>query len=345
MNALPLWPCAYPTPAVQALFKQQPADFCVFEIPLSLPQGEGEHVWLEVEKRSANTAWIAGRIATLAGVAEMDVGYAGLKDRHAITRQWFSVYLPKGDTPDFSQLNDEEMTVLSQQRHSKKLRRGDLLGNRFVIRLRQVTMADEAAYQQLQHNLAAVQQHGVPNYFGEQRFGHDGGNIEAGRAMLAGEIRVRNRQKKSIYLSAIRSLIFNEVVAARIQAGLWGEALDGDVLVHEQATGPLWGRGRLTSQDQTLQLETDVAARYADMCNGLEHAGLQQERRALAALPSHFQWRWLAQNEEQSGRTELSTSEYQQAHDLELSFSLAAGYYATSIIRELMQINERAVTP
>lgn len=345
MSALPLWPCAYPEPAVHAVLKHCPADFCVYEIPLALPQGEGEHVWLDVEKRGANTAWIAGRIAQLAGVAEMDVGYAGLKDRHAITRQWFSVYLPKGETPDFSQLNDEEMTVLSQQRHSKKLRRGDLLGNRFVIRLRQVTMADEAAYHQLQHNLAAVQQHGVPNYFGEQRFGHDGGNIEAGRAMLAGETRVRNRQKKSIYLSAVRSLIFNDVVAARIQAGLWGRTVSGDVMVHEQATGPLWGRGRLTSSDEALQLETEVASRYPEICDGLEHAGLQQERRALAAVPSHFQWHWLVQGDESQRCTELTASDYAQAADLELSFSLAAGYYATSIIRELMQINERAVTP
>lgn len=341
MSALPQWPCAYPQPDVRALLKQQQNDFCVNEIPLGLPQGDGEHVWLDVEKRGANTAWIAGRIAQLAGVADMDVGYAGLKDRHAITRQWFSVYLPKGETPDFSQLNDHEMTVFSQQRHSKKLRRGDLLGNRFVIRLRQVTMADAEAYQQLQRNLAAVQQHGVPNYFGEQRFGHDGGNIEAGRAMLAGETRVRNRQKKSIYLSAVRSLIFNDVVAARIQAGLWGQTMDGDVMVHEQATGPLWGRGRLTSRDETLQLETDVAARYAEMCDGLEHAGLQQERRALAALPSHFQWHWLLHGDDQQRQAQLNATEQEHVHDLELSFSLASGYYATSIIRELMHVEER----
>lgn len=343
MSALPLWPRAYSQPAVHALLKQHAADFCVQEIPIALPQGDGEHVWLDIEKRGANSAWIAGRIAQLAGVADMDVGYAGLKDRHAITRQWFSVYLPKGDTPDFSQLNDDEMTVLNQQRHSKKLRRGDLLGNRFVIRLRQVTCADASAYQQLLHNLSAIQQQGVPNYFGEQRFGHDGGNIEAGRAMLAGETRVRNRQKKSIYLSAVRSLIFNDVVAARIQAGLWGQSLPGDVLVHEQPTGPLWGRGRLTSSEHALQLETQVAEQYPELCNGLEHAGLQQERRALAALPSHFQWQWLVGGDEQQRHTQLTEADGIESHDLELSFSLAAGYYATSIIRELMDVEERVM--
>ena len=319
---LPDWPNAYPHTGASALLKQQNDDFCVEEIPLALPCGEGEHVWLHIEKNGANTAWIAKRLAAHAGVKEMDVGYAGLKDRNAITRQWFSIYLPRVEAPDFSALNDAEMTVLSQSRHSKKLRRGDLLGNRFTIRLRQVQ--GERAL--IESNLEQIKTLGVPNYFGEQRFGHGGGNIESGRAMLAGEIRVRNPGKKSIYLSAIRSLIFNNVLAERIRAGLWGQTLAGDIADDSGlSTGPLWGRGRLNSTDDALALESRVAAEQPELCDGMEHAGLKQERRALAALPANLSWQW----QEDAGTT-----------DLVLTFSLAAGDYATSVIRELMQVQE-----
>ena len=322
-SVLPVWPHAYPISGACGLLKRENADFKVDEIPLAQPCGEGEHVWLHIEKNGANTAWIAKKLAELAGVKEMDVGYAGMKDRNAITRQWFSIYLPRVEAPDFSQLNDDEMTVLSQTRHSKKLRRGDLLGNRFTIRLRQVE-GDPAAVEQ---NLQRIREQGVPNYFGEQRFGHGGGNIESGRDMLAGKFRVKNRNKKSIYLSAVRSLIFNDVVAERIQRGLWGKGLSGDVMDDAgQPTAPLWGRGRLASTAEALALEEQVAAQHADLCDGLEHAGLKQERRALAALPANMTWEW---QESPAGR------------DLVLTFSLPAGYYATSLIREVMQAEEK----
>lgn len=322
MSLLPEWPNAYPLTGASGTLKAHNEDFRVDELPLAMPGGEGEHIWLHIEKNGANTAWIAKRLAEFAGVKEMDIGYAGMKDRNAITRQWFSVYLPKGGTPDFGQLNDAEMTVLTQARHNKKLRRGDLLGNRFSLRLRDV-QGDESA---LEANLLQIQQHGVPNYFGEQRFGHGGNNIESGRAMLAGEIRVRNPGKKSIYLSAIRSLIFNEVLGERIRRGLWGQTLAGDLTDDMgQLTAPLWGRGRLATTDDALALETEVAAGHAQLCDGLEHAGLKQERRALAAIPDSLRWEW------QQGA---------QNRDLVLTFSLPAGYYATSVIREIMQTQE-----
>lgn len=324
-SALPEWPKAYPDTGALALLKQQNDDFRVDEIPQALPCGDGEHVWLHIEKNGANTAWIAKKLAELAGVKEMDVGYAGLKDRHAITRQWFSIYLPRVQAPDFSVLNDSEMTVLSQSRHSKKLRRGDLLGNRFTLLLRNVRGDQDA----ISANLEQIKTLGVPNYFGEQRFGHDGGNIEAGRAMLAGEIRVRNPGKKSIYLSAVRSLLFNNVLAERIRRGLWGKPLAGDVADElGQPTGPLWGRGRLSSTDDVLVLETDVAGQLPELCDGLEHAGLKQERRALSALPEQLRWQW------QEGQSEPGTA------DLMLTFSLPAGYYATSVLRELFVTEE-----
>jgi tRNA pseudouridine13 synthase len=322
-TTLPQWPNAYPASGASATLKFLNEDFIVTELPLQQPSGEGEHIWLDVEKNGANTVFVAQQLAAAAGVEERDVGYAGLKDRYAITRQWFSIYLPigkgKGETPDLTALQHPEFTVLSQSRHVKKLRPGDLQGNRFRIVLRDVTGDRDA----IEANLQAAASQGVPNYFGAQRFGFDGGNVEQGRAMLAREIRVRNPKKKGIYLSAVRSFVFNEVLALRIQQGLWGQALPGDLMDEAgRPTGPLWGRGRVTTTDQAQALENGVAERHATLCDGMEHAGLDQERRALVASPADMSWAW------------------PQADQLELRFALPAGTYATSVLNEILRTSE-----
>ncbi len=318
-TTLPLWPNAYPASGASATLKRLNEDFVVTELPLQPPCGEGEHLWLDIEKNGANTAFVAQQLAEAAGVQERDVGYAGLKDRYAITRQWFSIYLPKGETPDLTQLQHPEFKVLGQRRHVKKLRPGDLQGNRFRIVLRDVTGERPA----IEANLQAVASQGVPNYFGAQRFGHDGGNVEQGRAMLAREIRVRNPKKKGIYLSAVRSFVFNEVLALRIQQGLWGQTLPGDVMDEAgRPTGPLWGRGRVSTTDQSQALENGVAERHATLCDGMEHAGLDQERRPLVASPVDMSWEW------------------PQTDQLVLTFSLPAGNYATSVLNEILRTKE-----
>ena len=318
-TTLPQWPHAYPASGASGTLKRLNEDFIVTELPLQLPSGEGEHLWLDVEKNGANTAFVAQQVAEAAGVQERDVGYAGLKDRYAITRQWFSIYLPKGETPDLTLLQHPEFRVLGQSRHVKKLRPGDLQGNRFRIVLREVTGDRDA----IEANLGAVASLGAPNYFGAQRFGFDGGNVEQGRAMLAREIRVRNPKKKGIYLSAVRSFVFNEVLALRIQQGLWGKVLPGDVMDEAgRPTGPLWGRGRVSTTDQAQALENGVAERHATLCDGMEHAGLDQERRTLAASPRDMSWEW------------------PQADQLVLTFSLPAGNYATSVLNEILRTTE-----
>jgi len=314
-TCLPAWPQAYPASGASATLKRLNEDFIVTEVPLQLPCGEGEHLWLDVEKNGANTAFVAQQVADAAGVQARDVGYAGLKDRYAITRQWFSIYLPKGETPDLTCLQHPEFKVLAQSRHTRKLRPGDLQGNRFRIVLRDVSGERQA----IEANLQAVAAQGVPNYFGAQRFGHDGGNVEQGRAMLAREIRVRNPKKKGIYLSAVRSFVFNEVLALRIRQGLWGQTLPGDVMDEAGLpTGPLWGRGRVSTTDEAQALENGVAARHATLCDGMEHAGLDQQRRALVARPSDMAWQWL------------------QADQLLLTLTLPAGTYATSVLGEIL---------
>jgi tRNA pseudouridine13 synthase len=322
-TTLPQWPKAYPASGASATLKNLNEDFIVTELPLQLPCGEGEHIWLDIEKNGANTAFVAQQLAEAAGVEERDVGYAGLKDRYAITRQWFSIYLPigkgKGETPDLTQLQHPEFKVLTQSRHLKKLRPGDLQGNRFRIVLREVSGDRDA----IEANLRSVASQGVPNYFGAQRFGFDGGNVELGRAMLAREIRVRNPKKKGIYLSAVRSFVFNEVLALRIQQGLWGKTVPGDVMDEaDRPTGPLWGRGRVITTDEAQALENGVAERHAVLCDGMEHAGLDQQRRALVARPLDLSWEW------------------PQADQLVLSFSLPAGNYATSVLNEVLHTTE-----
>ena len=332
-TTLPLWPNAYPASGARATLKRLNEDFTVTELPLQLPSGEGEHIWLDIEKNGANTAFVAQQLAEAAGVQERDVGYAGLKDRYAITRQWFSIYLPSGktgETPDLTQIQHPEFKVLGQSRHVKKLRPGDLQGNRFRIVLRDVT-GDPDAMKAIEANLQAIASHGVPNYFGAQRFGFDGGNVEQGRAMLAREIRVRNPKKKGIYLSAVRSFVFNEVLALRIQQGLWGQTLPGDVMDEAgRPTGPLWGRGRVVTTDQAQALENGVAERHATLCDGMEHAGLDQERRALVASPVDMSWAW-QKADHQAG---------DQADQLVLTFSLPAGNYATSVLNEILRTTE-----
>jgi tRNA pseudouridine13 synthase len=320
------WPKPYPDTQATAVLKAEPEHFQVDEIPLIQPQGEGEHVYIYIRKKNVNTHWVAKLIAKAFGVKEMDVSYAGMKDRHAVTTQWFSVYAPKSELVLTERpFEGEDVEVIQQVRHSKKLRRGDLLGNRFKIRLTDL-QGDQTA---IDANLNQIKQQGVANYFGAQRFGHDGGNMDKALSMLTGERRERNKQKRSIYLSAARSYIFNEVLAARIAQGLWGKSIAGDIDVEGQsvdsaelATAPMWGRGKLSSAESCLALETQIAESQPELCDGLEHAGLNQERRHLVSTVEGLSWCWHDQQQ------------------LELTFSLAAGQYATSVLDAFVTVTE-----
>lgn len=313
------FPFAYGQPEVAAGFRSEPEDFQVYEDLGFVPCGEGEHVYLHISKRGENTAWVAEKIAELAQVAVMDIGYCGRKDRHAVTTQWFSVYLPKLDnTPDWSALNSESIQVLQVARHQSKLRRGDHESNRFVIRLRNLASVDNnlANVDKLlfEQKLGKIFALGVPNYFGEQRFGRNANNLPEAHAVLVEGRRMRDKQKRGLYLSAARSYLFNQVVAARVLAGNWQTLLEGEP--EQFPSAPLWGRGRSAARAAAAEVETSAMADWAQWCDGLEHAGLQQERRALILKPEQASWRWLEQ-------------------DIELSFALGSGEFATTILREL----------
>ena len=283
---------AHGAPVLAARFRVAPEDFRVDELPGFAPSGEGEHLLLTVEKRGMNTAFAAKRIAAWAGIPEMGVGYAGLKDRHAVTTQRFSVHLPRRVAPELALLQSDDLRVLDSSWHNRKLPRGALAGNRFELVLRELT-GERAA---IEARLAAIAAQGVPNSFGEQRFGRAGDNVEAARRMFAGR-RVK-REERSLLLSAARSEIFNAVLAARIAEGSWANGAEGEVWMLDgthsvfgpeplspelraraeaqdiHATGPMWGRGELRSAGHVRALEEAAAAPFADLRGGLEAAGM-----------------------------------------------------------------------
>lgn len=312
------FPRAYGALTAAAIFRAQPEDFQVDEELGYLPSGAGEHVFLHVCKRGENTAWVADKIAELANVNVMDVGYCGRKDRHAVTAQWFSVYLPKAPEPDWSLLNTESIQLLSISRHQHKLRRGEHQQNNFVIRLRDVQTDDRNS---LQQKIDMVFAQGVPNYFGEQRFGQNGNNLREAEAILVDGKRYRDKQKRGLMLSAARSYLFNKVLAARVLANNWTSQLNGEI--NARASGPLWGRGRALVSGDLLGFEQHVLADWASWCDGLEHAGLSQERRALELVPRNTRWSW-------------------EGNDLVLYFSLDAGEFATAVLQELFQLQNQS---
>lgn len=333
---------AHGAPALAARMRTTPEDFVVEEIDAFEASGAGEHLLLSIEKRGMNTAFAAKRIAQWAGVAESAIGYAGLKDRHAVTRQRFSVWIPKKVSPDVATLDSDELRVLAQAWHSRKLPRGALAGNRFVLTLREVE-GDVAA---IETRLTGIASRGVPNYFGEQRFGRGGRNLDKALAMFAG--RRVPREERTHLLSAARSELFNRVLAARVRADCWDVPLDGEVWSLDGSrsvfgpepwgdtlaarltsfdihpSGPLWGRGELRSDAAAKALELEALAEASSLAlrEGLERAGLEQERRALRLRPTDLRWEWPGPGV------------------LRLQFALPPGCYATTVLAELGEVSD-----
>lgn len=333
------WHYAHGGPLGNCRFKSCHDDFSVTELLPFEPEGDGEHLFLLIEKKGENTDWVAGLLARYAGVGRQSVSYAGRKDRHGITRQWFCVSLPGKADPDWSGLQSESIKIIAQARHRKKLKTGALKANDFAITLRDISV-DPAL---VDGRLALIAREGVPNYFGEQRFGH--GNMAKAADMLAGKFRVQ-RNKRSMYLSAARSWLFNQVLSERVAAGVWNQYLVGDVLGFPDnsslifdapdetvlarlgegqlsPTASLWGRGRPKVTDQALALEQSALAGYQSLCDGLERAGLNQECRVTRLIPTQMSWSWC-----DDGAT------------LTLRFRLSKGCFATALLRELFTCSE-----
>lgn len=325
---------AYAKPTTSGHLKAQNSDFKVDEIMPVQTSGTGEHLWLKIEKNGSNTDWVAQQLARHAGLKSMAVSYAGMKDRHAITTQWFSLHLPGMEDPDFSSLISDEFKILEQDRHDRKLKRGALSGNRFQLRVTELK-GDVA---EIDDKLQNIKQCGVPNYYGEQRFGRDMGNLFKAEKMFRGELKKLKKQHRGLYLSSARSWIFNQVLSQRIQQGNWLEPIQGDVFMLNgksacfaedisdeikerlghadiNLTGCLWGEGESMATAETFTMERSIADEFKSLAEGLESARLNQERRALRLMPNNLSW-------------EINNQV------LELSFDLSSGAFATMLLRE-----------
>lgn len=344
---LPDWPYAFGGPSSCGDIKTQVDDFIVEEILPFIPEGSGEHVFLHLEKSGENTEYVARLLARHAGVRQRDVSFAGLKDRHGRTRQWFSVWLPGKADPDWQGVESEHLKILQVIRHARKLKRGVLAGNQFSLLIRHWQGDHATAEQQLEK----IKQQGFPNYFGEQRFGHNGQNVVKALAMFAGA--PVKREQRSIYLSAARSYLFNLILAERVRLQTWNGALPGDVfkLNHTNShfraeainhallerlhsgdihpTGAMWGKGDSGVTGEVLAMEQQAIAENQQIADGLLKADLENERRALRVIPENLFW------------------QFETSDTLRLWFRLPAGSYATALLREIVNVNgaQRTMEP
>jgi len=330
-------------PPVTALFRDSPEDFLVEEQLGWQPDGAGEHLFLRIRKRGLSTAEAVRTIADCADVPLRRVSHAGLKDRQGVCEQWLSIHLPGRADPDFSPLPGTRLAVLHKARNSRRLRIGVHAGNRFTIVLRHVRDPEG----QWPSRLDRIRQRGVPNYFGEQRFGRD--NIARAIAWLESGSRPRGHRQRGMLLSAARALLFNRVLSWRVEDGSWNRYLPGDVMMlagtnsHFQSdsreegelaarldrgdihpTGPLWGRGDRLVREKTLALEERLLSRFPGLCHGLERMGLVMQRRSLRLPVKDLTYR----PGEENGPTMV------------LTFFLPAGAYATSVLRELCRYSD-----
>ena len=325
-------------PKQTALLKAECADFMVKENLGYSMAGEGEFVAVRVRKTDANTLFVGEKLAQFAGISARNMSYAGLKDRRAVTEQWFSLQMPGKTTPDFGDFQLEGIEILEVTRHNRKIRTGSLDGNYFDILLRNAMETDD-----LKVRLENLSKFGFPNYFTEQRFGRDGHNLTQALCWAKGEIQVKDRKKRSFYLSAARSEVFNLVVSERLKQGVANRVLPNDIVQlsgsHSwfvadekedldvlqlrleqgdlQLTAPLIGE---TAQP-ACSLENDIVQQHQDIVNLMKQERLKPARRPLLMKPKDFNWQF-----EETG--------------LRLKFYLPAGSYATASVRELVNIEE-----
>lgn len=330
-------PRAHGTPPAHGQLRREPADFVVCEDLGVLPDGGGEHLWLYLRKTDWTTPAVAEWLAQALDRPQRDVSWAGLKDRHAVTEQWFGVRAPA--TVALPTELPDGLELLAWGRNSRKLRTGMLRGNRFTLTVRQCRGNAQA----LAVRLAAIARLGVPNYFGPQRFGHGGGNLPGAWRMLAGR-RERSRQRRSWYLSAARAFLFNQVLAARVDNGNWASPLPGDWLSFTTSaslfpetslsatdprlargeihpTGPLPGRGGARPEGEAALLEEAVLDHWPDACQGLEKMGVDGARRSLRLTVGGLHWSW-------------------RDDALVVGFWLPAGAYATAVMRECVETGD-----
>jgi tRNA pseudouridine13 synthase len=327
-------PRAHGAPLARGTLRVEPEDFVVEEDLGFGASGTGQHVLLKVRKRNANTQWVVRELAKICGCHPRDIGYAGLKDRRAIAIQWLTVPQSRLTLDIWRTVREPDFEVLEAEAHSRKLPRGALAGNRFMVRIRNIEV-DAAAFAA---RVAEIGRRGVPNYFGPQRFGRDASNL----ARIADSLRALRHQERGFVLSAARSLVFNAALAERVTDGSWEHLESGDIAnldgrgsifpvdaldqtltercaqLDIHPTGPMWGRGIPATHGRVLDLETRVAAEFPEPCALTAEAGMEQERRALRLAVRDLTW------------------ERESDAVIVVRFRLMRGSFATMVVREIV---------
>ncbi|MCW0331405.1 tRNA pseudouridine(13) synthase TruD [Pantoea ananatis] len=331
------------TPKATGVIKATPEDFVVVEDLGYQPDGEGEHVLVRIRKSGANTRFVAEALAKFMKVSVRDLSYAGMKDRHAVTEQTLCFRVPGNGMPVLAGFALDGVDILEVVRHKRKLRIGALAGNAFRLVIRQVSHREET-----EARLVSIRDNGVPNYFGEQRFGRNGNNLVTAAKLARNEIQIRDRSKRGLMLSAARSALFNQVTSMRLaQQGGLTQVMNGDALqltgrgswfvaqpeelaelqtrVNQHAlriTAPLPGHGEPGPQADALAFEQQCLADAGELRGLLERERVDAGRRAMLVVPRDLRWRW------------------QDEATLEMQFWLPAGSFATSVVRELLNSTE-----
>ena len=332
-------PCAHGRPPATGAIRREPEDFVVDEILGFAPDGTGNHGLLVVEKRGANTGWVAAQLARHAGVAVRDIGFSGHKDRHALTTQAYSLPLPAlFDVAQCLEWQGDGYAVRAAYRHGRKLRPGSHRANRFELRIRDLR-GDRRA---IEASLAAIREHGVPNYFGPQRFGRAGSNLQRAVAWAGGTAGPRDRSQRSFALSAARSHLFNAVLAARVARGDWNRLLPGEAVMLDgrrsffiaepadaalevrrvamdvHPSGPLPGRGASPATGPAREFEDSAVVPHADLVALLAAERIDHERRSLRLPVREFDWT------------------FGDDASLVLRFLLPRGTFATAVLHEVL---------
>ncbi|EGT4253543.1 tRNA pseudouridine(13) synthase TruD [Citrobacter amalonaticus] len=325
-------------PQSTGLLKASPEDFVVVEDLGFEPDGEGEHILVRILKNGCNTRFVADALAKFLKIHAREVSFAGQKDKHAVTEQWLCARVPGKEMPDLSAFQLEGCKVLEYARHKRKLRLGALKGNAFTLVLREVSHRDE-----VESRLQAIIAGGVPNYFGAQRFGIGGSNLQGALRWAQSDAPVRDRNKRSFWLSAARSALFNQIVSERLKKTDFNQVVDGDALqlagrgswfvasqeervelqrrVDEKelmVTASLPGSGEWGTQRDALAFEQSAIAEETALQSLLLREKVEASRRAILLYPQQLSWNWW------------------DDVTVELRFWLPAGSFATSVVRELI---------
>ena len=322
------------------ILKQQPSDFVVTEQLGWEPSGEGEHIYLWISKVGRNTRYVLTELARYSNIRERDISYSGMKDKQALTKQWFSLHVPGKQNIDWENFAVDGVLIEKVIRHNRKLRRGTHKTNHFSITVNNINGDNKLIDQRLEQ----IRQVGFPNFFGEQRFGFSGNNlIEFNRWVTSDTRKPKNHD---LYLSAARSHIFNKALAMRQANKTWNKILVGDMAMLDGSSSvfavdvcddeikqrcesfdihpsaPLWGKGDLATTESVAVVEQSIADEHQSWCEFLACQGLKQERRATRALAKDLTWRWL------------------DKITVKVEFELTKGCYATSLLAEVFDLHK-----